>query len=93
MYSSLSQYSKTKVNSFHLDLYNPKKINIDSNDKTYIIESKYHLRPDKLAYDLYGSPDLWWVFIVSNMNIIKDPLYDFRTGLEIVVPNKNKVIR
>ena len=40
----------------------------------YTIESQYQYRPDLLAYDLYGSTKLWWVFAQRNMNIIKEDL-------------------
>jgi hypothetical protein len=39
-----------------------------------------------LAYDLYGTAGLWWVFAQRNPNTLPDPLGDFREGVQIYVP-------
>ena len=52
----------------------------------YVSEAQYTHRPDLLAYDLYGTPKLWWVFAQRNMDSIKDPVYDIEAGLEIYLP-------
>ena len=57
----------------------------DSDDVIYEIQSQYHQRPDLLAYDMYGSSKLWWVYAQRNMDTLKDPVYDFQTGLSIYV--------
>jgi hypothetical protein len=44
-----------------------------------------------LAYDLYGSTKLWWVFAQRNMNVIKDPVYDMVTGTKIYLPQGSKL--
>ena len=51
------------------------------------IRDRYNHRPDLLAYDLYDTPKLWWVFAQRNMDIIEDPVYDIETGVEILLPN------
>jgi len=56
------------------------------NDVLYKVEPQYHHRPDLLAYDLYGSSKLWWVFAQRNMNTIKDPIFDLISGVEIYLP-------
>ena len=60
---------------------------MDENDEYYTIESKFDRRPDLLAYSLYGNTRLWWVFARRNMNEIKDPIRDFRTGVTIRIPS------
>jgi len=41
-----------------------------------------------MAYDMYGDPNLWWVFAQRNPNsLAADPLNNFVTGLQIYVPN------
>jgi hypothetical protein len=45
------------------------------------------MRPDILAYDLYGDPGLWWVFAVRNKSVLKDPVYDMLAGQRIYIPN------
>jgi hypothetical protein len=62
-----------------------------ASDDIYVIEPQYHQRPDLLAYTLYGSVRLWWVFALRNPDLIEDPIRDFNQGLEISVPSKNAV--
>ena len=41
-------------------------------------------RPDLIANDAYGDPDLWWVINVAN-NVF-DELVDLAAGKQIVIP-------
>jgi hypothetical protein len=50
------------------------------------VQTQYTYRPDLLAYDLYGSEKLWWVFAQRNMDVIKDPVYDLVAGVKIYLP-------
>jgi len=63
----------------------------EPDDFRYTIESQYNNRPDLLAFDLYGDAKLWWVFTQRNMDIIKDPIYDFVAGIEIKIPKKSNL--
>ncbi len=58
-------------------------------DLTLIINETYNLRPDLLAYDLYGDANLWWVFSQRNPNQLQDPLGDFVTGTTIYLPQES----
>ena len=58
-------------------------------DLTLIINETYNLRPDLLAYDLYGDANLWWVFAQRNPNQLQDPLGDFVTGTTIYLPQES----
>lgn len=85
-YKKTSVYSKTKINKKFLDLYTP-PININyENTREITLTAKHNLRPDVLAYELYGDADFWWVFILFNRNKIVDPIFDFKTGLKIRAP-------
>ena len=64
----------------------PRPITAEQDDVTYTIDRTYAYRPDLLAYDLYGSPRLWWVFAQRNLDIIQDPIYDFEPGATIRLP-------
>lgn len=90
-YSSNSPYHNTKQTSWYLDLWEPIDINSNPSDKIITLGSKYHNRPDLLAYDLYGNPTLWWVFMSRNPEIL-DPIYDFNSGLKIYVPTLNQLM-
>lgn len=87
-YESNSPYYKTPVNVNYLDIFNKRNIPAVDNDITYEIEPQYAYRPDLLAYDLYGSSKLWWVFAIRNMESLKDPVFDFIPGLQIKLPQK-----
>ena len=52
------------------------------------ITPTYEYRPDLLAYDLYNDSRLWWVFAQRNPNRLKDPLFDFVSGLGIYLPKQ-----
>jgi hypothetical protein len=41
-----------------------------------------------MAYELYGNSNAWWALIHYNRDVIKDPIFDFKAGLEIVVPKR-----
>ena len=87
-YSSTSPYFGTAQTNTFLDVYVPRTITAEQDDQSYTIERTYAFRPDLLAYDLYGTPRLWWVFAQRNSNEIEDPIYDFKPGVTIQLPKK-----
>jgi hypothetical protein len=44
-----------------------------------------------LANDLYGDPNLWWVFAARNPNMIEDPIFDFVAGRAIYIPKQETI--
>ena len=85
-YSNTSPYYTTPENNISLDFFVPRTITASQDDITYTIDRIYAYRPDLLAYDLYGTPRLWWVFAQRNPNTIEDPIYDFAPGVDIQLP-------
>ena len=85
-YKPTSPYYKTGTTEFYLDLMSNRPIPKNPDDKLFTINQIYNLRPDLLAYDLYGSSDLWWVFAQRNPNTLVDPLGDFVVGKKIFLP-------
>jgi len=63
----------------------------DDTDVIITVESKFHQRPDLLSYDLYGTVDLWWVFIIRNPDQMIDPIYDLVADLDLYAPDKQRV--
>ena len=91
-YDNESPYANTEVvNGQYLDILSIRPVPAYDEDILYTIESQYQHRPDLLAYDLYGSTKLWWVFAQRNMNTIKDPVYDMVTGTQIYLPQGAKL--
>lgn len=90
-YSKSSPYNITQQNNLYLELLEIRPVPAESDDFKYTIENQYRHRPDLLAYDLYGNPKLWWVFVQRNMSVIKDPIYDFEPGTTIYLPKKSNL--
>jgi len=93
-YSKTSLYYETRISAdgSYLDQYVIRNVPATAEDVVYEIAYKYNLRPDLLAYDLYGNSNLWWVFAERNPNTLKDPVGDFRAGILISLPNKQTLI-
>lgn len=92
-YRQSSPYYKTTQNNLYLDLLSIRPIPAEADDFLYAIENQYRHRPDLLAYDLYGNPKLWWVFVQRNMSTIKDPIFDFEPGTKIFLPKRSNLER
>lgn len=92
-YRTTSPYYKTRQNKLYLELLSIRSVPAEADDFLYTIENQYKHRPDLLAFDLYGTPKLWWVFVQRNMDIIKDPIFDFEPGTQIYIPKKSNLER
>lgn len=90
-YKRNSNYRNTQLENGELGTYVP-PFQVDYTRTTQMqLVQKYNRRPDRLAYDLYGDAQLWWIFALYNRNQILDPIHDFTTGLTIFVPNRDYV--
>lgn len=86
--TSLSQYARTSINrNGYLDIMSPRPVPINREDILFEITSEYTYRPDLLAHITYGRKELWWVFAQRNMDILKDPVFDFVAGTKIYLPD------
>lgn len=92
IYSNSSPWYITNITNNYLDILSIRPVAADTDDFLYTIESQYTFRPDLLAYDLYGDPSLWWVFIQRNLDMLQDPIFDFVPGTQIYIP-KNSSLR
>tara|TARA_B100000949_G_C14016048_1_gene339323 strand:+ start:159 stop:419 length:261 start_codon:yes stop_codon:yes gene_type:complete len=84
------------MNSKYLEIYNPpiSSIAIDEIDlNTFTISAHYNKRPDLLAYDELGDSRLWWVFALFNRQKLRDPVNDFKSGVELKIPTKAQIER
>lgn len=88
-----SPYFDTPVVLFYRDFLSFREFSINEDDDLIVITAKYIERPDILSFDLYGTTRYWWVFMIRNMNEIKDPIYDLKAGLEIFVPKREVLER
>jgi hypothetical protein len=49
-------------------------------------------RMDLFSYQQYGSSRLWWLIAIANADVIKDPIWDFRAGLYVFVPENSDLL-
>lgn len=91
-YSNTSPYATTPMEQGYLDILDFRDIPPASDDLLFIITQQYSMRPDLLAYDVYGDVNLWWVFAVRNKDVIKDPVFDMLAGQRIYIP-KSETLR
>lgn len=92
-YSNVSPWYLTKINKNYLMELEIRSVPAEDDDFLYTLEPQYTRRPDLLAYDLYGTPKLWWVFVQRNMDVISDPIFDFVPGIQIFLPKKSNLIK
>jgi len=86
--TSLSQYARTPINeNGYLDVLSPRPVPINREDILFEITSEYTYRPDLLAHITYGKKELWWVFAQRNLDVLKDPVFDFVAGTKIYLPD------
>lgn len=92
-YLTSSPYFNTEFYGEFLDVLTFRQIPKEVDDIVYTIKPQHALRPDLLAYDLYGDANLWWVFAVRNPNTIEDPIFDFQSGVTIFLPKSTTLKR
>lgn len=88
-------YGTDQTNKYldYLDFWAGAAISPSSNDTLLVLDTKYNKRPDLLSFDLYQTPQLWWVFMVRNPDVIRDPINDFLSGIAIYAPSKDVLKR
>lgn len=85
-YNSMSPYFATQYSQFFLDKMVNRPIPKENDDVQFTINQTYQYRPDLLSYDLYQTPQLWWVFYQRNPNTLTAPPLDFKVGTTIYLP-------
>ena len=85
-YPSTSPYFNTSITQFYLDVMVNRPIPKLPDDLQFEINQTYQYRPDMLAFDLYETPTLWWVFYQRNPNTLQAPPLDFKIGTMIYLP-------
>jgi len=91
-YSKFSPYFQTEKFGPFLDIMNARPVPKSNLDSLITISSVYQYRPDLMAADLYGYPQLWWVFAARNPNVIQDPVFDFFAGQQIYIPKSETLL-
>jgi hypothetical protein len=85
-YKNTSPWYNTPVSRNYLEVLNIRPVAAEDDDVYYTIGPQYAYRPDLLAFDLYGDAALWWVFVQRNLDVLQDPIFDFKVGTKIYLP-------
>lgn len=95
IYGRSSPYWNTNiVNGKFLDVLQYRQIIAEQDDVLMTITPVYEYRPDLLAFDLYGNPQLWWVFAARNPNVLgPDPYFNMKAGIKIYIPKQSNIQR
>jgi hypothetical protein len=86
-YAQSSPYAATSQTSWYINRLVFRPIPPNAADLPYILGVRHQYRPDRLAFELYNTPVYWWVFCERNPFLRGDPIWNFITGLEIMVPS------
>jgi hypothetical protein len=86
-YASASPYAATPQLPWRIKNYVHRAIPIGDSDQLITIKTKHEYRPDLLSFELYNTPEYWWVFMVRNMDVIRDPIWDLKAGMTITAPS------
>jgi hypothetical protein len=85
-YTATSPYFNTGYSQFFLETMVNRPIPKLTDDLQFEINELYQYRPDMLAFDLYETASLWWVFYQRNPNTLQAPPLDFKAGTVIYIP-------
>jgi hypothetical protein len=90
-YSNTAPWYNTPITNNYLDVLVIRPVPAEVDDYLYTIEPQYAYRPDLLAADLYQDPNLWWIFIQRNLDVLQDPVLDFAPGTQIYICKKSSL--
>ncbi len=91
VYDISSPYYGTPQTSWYLGPIALRDIPPHTSDRYVQLDSKYEYRPDSLSSDVYGTPKYWWVFMIRNMDLIRDPIWDQKAGMRIYLPTLERL--
>ena len=93
MSNRYSIYKYTKSNNYERGYFEPINIPYDDvSDYYMVIPTGYDNKPGNLAYELFGTPKLYWIFSYFNKDMIVDPIFDIKAGMTIRVPDKDRLL-
>lgn len=84
-YDNRSFLKDTEFKNFYLGTSKLPKLSLAVGDRVQV-PPECENRIDLFSYQQYGSSRLWWVIALANADIIKDPTWDFKSGMVVFVP-------
>jgi len=85
IYNNRSFLKNTEYNNFYLGTSKLPNVSLAVGDRVQV-PPECENRIDLFSYQQYGSSRLWWVIALANADIIKDPTWDFKSGMIVFVP-------
>jgi hypothetical protein len=86
-YDNKSYLRETGFTSFYLDVAKlPSMTGVST--KTVVVPPECDNRIDLFSFQQYGSSRYWWMIALANADAIKDPIWDFRSGMTVLVPDR-----
>jgi len=85
IYNNRSFLKNTEFKNFYLDTSQLPSVSLAVGDRVQV-PPECENRIDLFSYQQYGSSRLWWVIALANADIIKDPTWDFKSGMIVFVP-------
>jgi len=85
IYNNRSFLKNTEFKNFYLGTSKLPNVSLAVGDQVEV-PPECENRIDLFSYQQYGSSRLWWVIALANADIIKDPTWDFKSGMIVFVP-------
>jgi hypothetical protein len=85
LYPNKSYLRNTGTRKFYLDVAKLPKFDMATGDYV-VVPPECENRMDLFSYQQYQSSRLWWVIALANADIIKDTIWDFKSGMTVFVP-------
>jgi hypothetical protein len=89
LFTALSRYLNSTIILYSekrkMTLATYKRVNFvaDGDEKSMLITKGVEYRPDLVAFDVYGVPDVWWKILEANHMF---DVFDFKAGKTIILP-------
>lgn len=90
-YDSKSYLYNTNYNKFYLDVSKLDSLK-NARGAYVVVPPGCEHRIDLFSYSQYNSSRLWWVIALANADLIKDPIWDFKAGMTVIVPRDMALI-
>lgn len=84
-YSNKSFLKNAEFKNFYLGVNKLPKISL-TKSKMVVVPPECENRIDLFSYQQYGSSRLWWIIALANADTIRDPIWDFQSGMTVYVP-------
>lgn len=91
MYNNRSYLRQTPIRNFYLDVSTLPYVDYQKGNNV-IVPPECENRIDLFSYQQFGTSRLWWVIALANADLIRDPIWDFKSGMSVFVPNDSSFI-